>query len=202
MISTGTYNQNIHVYDVNTYQYVKALVGHIGTVTSLVPATTGKLLFSASYDTTVQVHSYQECSQQRHDVNDDGVRRSEKQIDQWNSGKLSTGSAVKAFLRTFTFSFDFALSLLNLPDMSKMICEYALIVLRVIKFMLKQRIFMQFASSVSVPSYRSCISQGQCLIRKLDMRQICALKNDVCFFNFFYYHLLRTKVKFHRKVYV
>ncbi|CAH3151091.1 unnamed protein product [Porites evermanni] len=55
MISTGTYNQNIHVYDVNTYQYVKALVGHIGTVTSLVPATTGKLLFSASYDTTVQV---------------------------------------------------------------------------------------------------------------------------------------------------
>lgn len=62
MISTGTYNQNIHVYDVNTYQYVKALVGHIGTVTSLVPATTGKLLFSASYDTTVQVYSYlKEC---------------------------------------------------------------------------------------------------------------------------------------------
>lgn len=52
---TGTYNQNIHVYDVNTYQSIKALVGHIGTVTGLAPAATGKLLFSASYDTTVQV---------------------------------------------------------------------------------------------------------------------------------------------------
>ena len=60
-----------------------------------------------------------------------------KQIDQWNSGKLSTGSAVEAFPRTFTFSFDVTLSLLNLPDMSKMICKYALIALRVIKFMLK-----------------------------------------------------------------
>lgn len=54
---TGTYNQNIHVYDVNTYQSIKALVGHIGTVTGLAPAATGKLLFSASYDTTVQVQS-------------------------------------------------------------------------------------------------------------------------------------------------
>ena len=34
------------------------------------------------------------------------------------------------------------------------------------------------------------------------MRKICALKNDVCFFNFFNYYLLRTKVEFHRKVYV
>ncbi|CAH3032173.1 unnamed protein product [Pocillopora meandrina] len=54
-ILVGTYNQNIHVYDVNTYQSIKALVGHIGTVTGLAPAVTGKLLFSASYDTTVQV---------------------------------------------------------------------------------------------------------------------------------------------------
>lgn len=54
---TGTYNQNIHVYDVNSYQSIKALVGHIGTVTGLAPAVAGKLLFSASYDTTVQVQS-------------------------------------------------------------------------------------------------------------------------------------------------
>lgn len=54
-IIVGTYNQNIHLYDVNTYQSIKALVGHIGTVTGLAPAVTGKLLFSASYDTTVQV---------------------------------------------------------------------------------------------------------------------------------------------------
>lgn len=54
-IIVGTYNQNIHVYDVNTYQSIKGLVGHIGTVTALAPSITGKLLFSASYDTTVQV---------------------------------------------------------------------------------------------------------------------------------------------------
>ena len=45
------------MYDVNSYQSIKALVGHIGTVTALAPAVTGKLLFSASYDTTVQVQS-------------------------------------------------------------------------------------------------------------------------------------------------
>jgi len=54
-IIVGTYNQNIHVYDVNSYQSIKALVGHIGTVTGLAPAVAGKLLFSASYDTTVQI---------------------------------------------------------------------------------------------------------------------------------------------------
>lgn len=91
-----------------------------------------------------QLHTTPQCrythirsTGSKDNVNDDGAHRSEKQIDQWNSGKLSTVSAVKAFLRTFTFSFDFALSLLNLPSMSKMICEYALIVLRVMKFMLK-----------------------------------------------------------------
>ena len=35
-------------------------MGHIGTVTGLAPAVTGKLLFSASYDTTVQVQSRNE----------------------------------------------------------------------------------------------------------------------------------------------
>ncbi|XP_015748857.1 PREDICTED: E3 ubiquitin-protein ligase TRAF7-like [Acropora digitifera] len=64
-IIVGTYNQNIHLYDVNTYQSIKALVGHIGTVTALAPAVTGKLLFSASYDTTVQVQSLDGCIQQK-----------------------------------------------------------------------------------------------------------------------------------------
>ena len=52
---SGTYNQNIHVYDINTHQHIKALTGHFGTVTGLVLSVTGRLLFSASYDTTVQV---------------------------------------------------------------------------------------------------------------------------------------------------
>jgi E3 ubiquitin-protein ligase TRAF7 len=55
ILFTGTYNQNIHVYDINTHQHIKALTGHFGTVTGLVLSVTGRLLFSASYDTTVQV---------------------------------------------------------------------------------------------------------------------------------------------------
>lgn len=50
------------MYDVNTNQSIKALVGHIGTVTGLAPAVTGKLLFSASYDTTVQVQTRDDIS--------------------------------------------------------------------------------------------------------------------------------------------
>ncbi|XP_048577065.1 E3 ubiquitin-protein ligase TRAF7 isoform X2 [Nematostella vectensis] len=52
-IIVGTYNQNIHVFDVNGLQHVKALTTHFGTVTGLVVS--GRLLFSASYDTTVHV---------------------------------------------------------------------------------------------------------------------------------------------------
>lgn len=54
-IVAGTYNQNIHVYDLHSYQHLKQLVGHLGTVTGLAVSTAGKLLFSASYDNTVQV---------------------------------------------------------------------------------------------------------------------------------------------------
>jgi E3 ubiquitin-protein ligase TRAF7 len=54
----GTYNQNLHVYDINTYQHIKALTGHISIVTSLAVSLSGRYLFSSSVDTTVQVREW------------------------------------------------------------------------------------------------------------------------------------------------
>ncbi|XP_065836502.1 E3 ubiquitin-protein ligase TRAF7-like isoform X2 [Oscarella lobularis] len=51
----GTYNQNIHIYDINKQQHVKALFGHISSVTDLAVSLSGRFLFSSSLDATVQV---------------------------------------------------------------------------------------------------------------------------------------------------
>ena len=55
MCTIGTYNQNIHIYDINKQQHVKALFGHISSVTDLAVSLSGRFLFSSSLDATVQV---------------------------------------------------------------------------------------------------------------------------------------------------
>jgi E3 ubiquitin-protein ligase TRAF7 len=55
---TGTYENQIHVWDVNTYKPVATLSGHVGTVYALVAipyAASQMQLFSASYDRTLRV---------------------------------------------------------------------------------------------------------------------------------------------------
>jgi len=51
----GTYNQNTHIYDISTYQYVKVLNGHLGIINALMPSPSGHFLFTASYDNTTQL---------------------------------------------------------------------------------------------------------------------------------------------------
>ena len=52
---SGTYNQNTHLYDIETLEYVKVLTGHIGIINSILPSPSGRFLFTASYDHTIQV---------------------------------------------------------------------------------------------------------------------------------------------------
>ena len=40
---TGTYNQNIHVYDRRTLEHQHTLVGHLGIVMSLATSTSGQV---------------------------------------------------------------------------------------------------------------------------------------------------------------
>ena len=54
-------------------------------------------------------------SQRHRDDCDYGACRSENRIDQMQRGKLNTGSRIQSFLRCFAFTFDFALSLQNMP---------------------------------------------------------------------------------------
>ncbi|XP_066917138.1 E3 ubiquitin-protein ligase TRAF7-like [Clytia hemisphaerica] len=51
----GTYNQNSHLYDINTLEYVKVLTGHLGIINSLLPSPSGRFLFTGSHDHTVQL---------------------------------------------------------------------------------------------------------------------------------------------------
>lgn len=51
----GTYNQNIQVLDIETYQHCRTLTGHIGSITCLLTTTQGGYVFSGSHDTTVQL---------------------------------------------------------------------------------------------------------------------------------------------------
>ena len=51
----GTYNQNTHIYDVNTHQHIKVLNGHIGIINDLVTSPSGNFLFTASFDHTIQL---------------------------------------------------------------------------------------------------------------------------------------------------
>ncbi|KAK3085995.1 hypothetical protein FSP39_011891 [Pinctada imbricata] len=51
----GTYNRNIQVFDLSTRQHCKSLMGHVGTVQSLVTSSSGRFLFSCSVDCTMQI---------------------------------------------------------------------------------------------------------------------------------------------------
>lgn len=51
----GTYNQNTHVYDITSHQYVKVLNGHLGIINDLVASPSGNFLFTASFDHTIQL---------------------------------------------------------------------------------------------------------------------------------------------------
>ena len=51
----GTYNRNTHLFDVNTFQPVKDLTGHLGTITGMTLNPSGNFLFTCSSDNTVQV---------------------------------------------------------------------------------------------------------------------------------------------------
>ncbi|XP_059178051.1 E3 ubiquitin-protein ligase TRAF7-like isoform X2 [Physella acuta] len=53
----GTYNQNIQLFNVENYQFIQNLLGHIGTVTTLVISPSGRFLFSASHDCNIQMWS-------------------------------------------------------------------------------------------------------------------------------------------------
>eukprot|EP00794_Sanderia_malayensis_P000342 gene342-975_t len=51
----GTYNRNTHLYDIDTFRPLKALTGHLGTITGMTPSRSGEFLFTCSCDNTVQV---------------------------------------------------------------------------------------------------------------------------------------------------
>ncbi|CAH1779015.1 unnamed protein product [Owenia fusiformis] len=54
-IIAGTYNKNLHVWDISSNQYIQALSAHIGVVSCLGVSPSGRFLFSGSHDTSVQV---------------------------------------------------------------------------------------------------------------------------------------------------
>ena len=59
LLPSGTYNQNTHLYNINTLQYVQVLTGHVGIINDLCASPSGNFLFTASYDCAVQVsHEY------------------------------------------------------------------------------------------------------------------------------------------------
>jgi len=51
----GTYNQNIHIYDATTLQYVVQWTGHVGIVNCIIVSPSGRFMFSSSSDSTVMV---------------------------------------------------------------------------------------------------------------------------------------------------
>ena len=58
-VISGTYEHLIHIWDIKTYQEVRTLSGHAGTVYALAVMQQGSIdiLFSASYDRTIRVWS-------------------------------------------------------------------------------------------------------------------------------------------------
>ncbi|XP_052234114.1 E3 ubiquitin-protein ligase TRAF7-like isoform X2 [Dreissena polymorpha] len=54
-IIAGTYNRNIHVYSVKTYEYINALKGHIGVINSLCVSPCEGFCFSASSDSSIKI---------------------------------------------------------------------------------------------------------------------------------------------------
>jgi E3 ubiquitin-protein ligase TRAF7 len=67
----GTQNQNIHIHDIGTHQYLQSLNGHISTVTCLLVSPCERVLFSGSKDSSIQVWSLENLlpirSLQRHE---------------------------------------------------------------------------------------------------------------------------------------
>jgi len=51
----GTYNQNIHIYDAMTLQYVVHWTGHVGIINCIIVSPSGRFMFSSSSDSTVLV---------------------------------------------------------------------------------------------------------------------------------------------------
>ena len=51
----GTYNQNVHIYDALTLQYVLQLTGHVGIINSIIVSPSGRFMFSSSSDSTIMV---------------------------------------------------------------------------------------------------------------------------------------------------
>ena len=53
----GTYNQNIHIYDVITMQYVVHWTGHVGIINCIMVSPSGRFMFSSSSDSTIMVRT-------------------------------------------------------------------------------------------------------------------------------------------------
>ncbi|XP_033110036.1 E3 ubiquitin-protein ligase TRAF7-like isoform X2 [Anneissia japonica] len=51
----GTHNRNIQIFDIKTYEHVRALRGHIGMITALALSPRNRFLLSSSYDGTVKI---------------------------------------------------------------------------------------------------------------------------------------------------
>lgn len=51
----GTYNQNIQIFNITSYQHIQTLTGHIGIINSVVASPSQRFLFSSSVDSTIQV---------------------------------------------------------------------------------------------------------------------------------------------------
>ncbi|XP_065183160.1 E3 ubiquitin-protein ligase TRAF7-like [Sycon ciliatum] len=54
-LATGTYNRNVHLYDIETHEYIHALSGHLGAVATMGRSPTGSFLVTGSHDSTLQV---------------------------------------------------------------------------------------------------------------------------------------------------
>ncbi|XP_060566056.1 E3 ubiquitin-protein ligase TRAF7-like isoform X1 [Ruditapes philippinarum] len=54
-IIAGTYNHNLQLFDVKNTKHLLELMGHIGVVHSIVPSVSGRFLFSASIDKSIQI---------------------------------------------------------------------------------------------------------------------------------------------------
>ena len=51
----GTYNRNIHLYSVSSYEHISSLKGHIGVITDIVASPCGGYCFSSSSDKSMKV---------------------------------------------------------------------------------------------------------------------------------------------------
>ena len=51
----GTYNRNIHLYNVSSYEHISSLKGHIGVITDIVASPCGGYCFSSSSDKSMKV---------------------------------------------------------------------------------------------------------------------------------------------------